>query len=77
MRIKFPSNPVPGHIHPTHSAFYRTRHLEMPTSAFRSISSSGAFCPRLVVEFDGTTVGMSNDTLGDPDVPIATGSRLL
>src|SRR5215469_5519891 len=28
MRSEFPSNAVPEYIQPTHSAFYRTRHLE-------------------------------------------------
>jgi site-specific recombinase XerC len=28
MRSEYPSNQLPEHIHPTHPAFYRTRHLE-------------------------------------------------
>jgi len=64
MRSKSPSNQLPEHIHSTHSAFYRTRHLEgnaefgISLHIFEQNLLSAA-----VIEFRGPAVGMAGDPL--------------
>ena len=65
MRSEFPSNPVPEHIQPTHSAFYRTRHLERNAELGISLHVfEQDFLAAAVIEFGGPAVGVASNSLG-------------
>src|SRR5271157_4017628 len=64
MRSEFPSNAVPEHIQPTHSAFCRTRHLERNAElgiSFHVLEQN--LLPAPVIEFRGPAVGVAGDSL--------------
>jgi len=60
MRSEFPSNAVPEYIQPTHSAFYRTRHLERNAELGISLHIlQKHLLAAAVVEFRGPAVRMA------------------
>jgi len=65
MRSAFFSNPVPEHIQPTHSAFYRTRHLERNAELGIALHVlQEHLLTAAVIEFRGPAVGVASDPLG-------------
>ena len=58
------SNPVPEHIHPAHSTFYRTRHLERNAELGISLHVlEENLLAAAVIEFRGPAVGVAGDSL--------------
>ena len=58
MRSESLSNPLPEHIYPTHSAFYRTRHLERNAELGISLHVfEGNLLTPPVIQFSGSAVG--------------------
>jgi hypothetical protein len=64
MRSESPSNQLPEHIHSTHSAFYRTRHLERNAELGISFQIfQKHFLSTTIIEFRGAAFGVAGDPL--------------
>ena len=60
------SNPLPKHIHPAHSRFYRTRHLERNAELGISLHIlEQNLLAATVIEFRGPAVGVASESLRD------------
>ncbi len=71
MRSEFPSNQLPEHIHSTHSAFYRTRHLERNAELGTSLHVlQQNLLAAAVIEFRGPAVGVAGNSLGGFKSPV-------
>ena len=58
------SNPLPEHMHPAHSAFYRTPHLERNAELGISLHIfEQNLLSAAVIEFRGPAVGVAGDSL--------------